>query len=173
MDQVHVIRHKVLVEEKIARQVAQEMGVSRNTVRKYLTVSEPRRNERNVRPRPVFARVKDRIDELLEDWRSRITPKQCITGTRIHRQLRTEGFKVGITVVRDYLRQRRLRAREVSVPLVHHPGEDAQVDFFEVVVDEAGVRRKSWMFLMRLMYSGRDFAWLYDRCDQLAFLDGG
>ena len=22
------------------------------------------------------------------------------------------------------------------------------------------------------MYSGRDFAWLYDRCDQVAFLDG-
>jgi len=25
---------------------------------------------------------------------------------------------------------------------------------------------------MRLMFSGRDFAWLYDRCDQVAFLDG-
>jgi hypothetical protein len=22
------------------------------------------------------------------------------------------------------------------------------------------------------MYSGREFAWLYERCDQLAFLDG-
>ncbi|MBK6848243.1 MAG: transposase [Proteobacteria bacterium] len=28
------------------------------------------------------------------------------------------------------------------------------------------------MFLLRLMYSGRDVAWLYDRCDQTAFLDG-
>jgi transposase len=118
MDQVHVIRHKALVEEKSARQVAGEMGVSRNTVKKYLTLSEPRRNERNPRPRPIFAQVKDRIDELLEEWRLRITPKQCITGTRIHRQLRTEGFKVGITVVRDYLRQRRQRALEVSVPLL-------------------------------------------------------
>jgi hypothetical protein len=25
---------------------------------------------------------------------------------------------------------------------------------------------------MRLMYSGREFAWLYERCDQLALLDG-
>ena len=39
-------------------------------------------------------------------------------------------------------------------------------------MDEAGTRRKAWQFLMRLMYSGRDFAWLYDRCDQLSFLDG-
>ena len=41
-----------------------------------------------------------------------------------------------------------------------------------MTVDEAGTRRKAWQFLMRLMYSGRDFAWLYDRCDQLSFLDG-
>ena len=36
MDQVHVIRHKVLVEGRSARQVAQELRISRRTVRKYL-----------------------------------------------------------------------------------------------------------------------------------------
>ena len=46
------------------------------------------------------------------------------------------------------------------------------MDFFQVTVDEDGIRRKPWKFLMRLMYSGRDFVWLYDHCDQLAFLDG-
>jgi len=25
---------------------------------------------------------------------------------------------------------------------------------------------------MRLMYSGRDFAWIYERQDQISFLDG-
>jgi len=32
--------------------------------------------------------------------------------------------------------------------------------------------RKTWLFLMRLMYSGRDFAWIYERQDQISFLDG-
>src|SRR4029079_12054383 len=45
-------------------------------------------------------------------------------------------------------------------------------DFFEVLIDLAGTRRKAWLFLMRLMYSGRDFAWIYDRQDQISFLDG-
>jgi transposase len=41
-----------------------------------------------------------------------------------------------------------------------------------VVVEVDGERLKAWEFLLRLMYSGREFAWLYERCDQLAFLDG-
>jgi Integrase core domain len=45
------------------------------------------------------------------------------------------------------------------------------VDFFDVVVEEGGQQRHAWKFLMHLMYSGYDFVWLYDRCDQLAFLD--
>ena len=36
MDQVHVVRHKVLVEGRSQRQVARELGISRVTVRKYL-----------------------------------------------------------------------------------------------------------------------------------------
>jgi predicted transcriptional regulator len=83
VDQVHVIRHKVLVEGKSARQVAREMGVSRNTICKYLAQSEPRRTEKTRRPRPVFDQVKDRIDDLLEDWGKRTTRKQRITGTRL------------------------------------------------------------------------------------------
>jgi hypothetical protein len=33
--------------------------------------------------------------------------------------------------------------------------------FFEVLVDIDGRRRQAWLFLMRLMYSGRDFAWMF------------
>jgi DNA-binding transcriptional ArsR family regulator/AraC-like DNA-binding protein len=41
-----------------------------------------------------------------------------------------------------------------------------------VLVDIDGTRRKAWLLLMRLMYSGRDFAWIYERQDQVSFLDG-
>jgi predicted transcriptional regulator len=36
MDQAYVIRHKVLVEGVPVRRVARDLGVSRNTVRRYL-----------------------------------------------------------------------------------------------------------------------------------------
>lgn len=171
MDQVHVIRHKVLVEGQSARSVARQLRVSRNTVRKYLQESVPMRRESGARSRPVLEAVQARLEALVEEWSHRSTAKQRVTGSRLHQALVEEGFRVGVTTVRNYLRERRRRAAEVFVPLVYRPGE-GQVDFFEVMVEEAGQRRKVWKFLLRLMYSGRDFVWFYDRCDQLSFLDG-
>lgn len=171
MDQVHVIRHKVLVEGRSIRSASRELGVSRNTVRKYLKESEPKRRE-GPRARPVLEVVGPRIDALLEEWSRRTTPKQRVTGTRVHQQLVEEGFEVGVSTVRAYLREKRRQASEVYIPLVHRAGDSAQVDFFEVTVEEPGERRKAWKLVVRLMASGRDFAWLYDRCDQVSFLDG-
>lgn len=172
MDQVHVIRHKVLRERLSVRAVARQMGLSRNTVAKYLQVPEPHRHGRRPRPRPVLERVAPHIEELLQEWRGRTTAKQRLTGARLHRQLVEEGYQVGITTVRDYLWEKRRQAAEVYIPLVRRPGEEGQVDFFQVTVDEGEWRRQVWKFLLHLPYSGRDFLWLYDRCDQLSFLDG-
>jgi transposase len=172
MDQVHVIRHKVLREGLSVRAVARQLGLSRNTVAKYLQEPEPRRQERTPRPRPTLERVAPRIEELLQEWQERTTAKQRLTGARLHRQLVEEGYQVGITTVRDYLWEKRRQAAEVYIPLVHRPGEEGQVDFFQVTVDEGECRREVWKFLLRLPYSGRDFLWLYDRCDQLSFLAG-
>src|SRR5215212_5806829 len=171
MEQVHVVRHKILVEGQSIRSVSRQMSISRNTIRKYLKVSEPVRVARQKKPSPVMEMIAPRVEEILSEWRERTTAKQRITGTRIHRQLVEEGYEVGLTTVRNYLREKRRKEAEVFVPLVHRPGEEAQVDFFEVTVEEGDQRRKAWKFVMRLMYSGRDFVRLYDRCDQLSFLD--
>lgn len=170
MDQVHVIRHKVLVEGRSVRSVARELGVSRNTVSKYLEEAVPRRVEQGPRLKPVLERVKARLEELLLSWRT--TRKQRVTGSRLHRQLVEEGHAVGVTTVRNHLREWWRQREEVYVPLVHRPGEEGQVDFFEVTVVVVGVAQKVWKFLLYLPYSGRTFAWLYASCDTLSFLDG-
>jgi hypothetical protein len=63
---------------------------------------------------------------------------------------------------------RRQRA-EVYVPLIHRAGDEAQVDFFEVTVELNGQWHKAWKFLLRLMNWEREFVWLYNRCDTVAF----
>ena len=172
MDKVYVIRHKVIVEGRSIRSVARELGVSRNTVARYLKLSEPVRKESVARPRTVMDKVAPRIDEILEEWKHRLTPKQRLTGTRLHRQLVEDIYQVGITTVRDYLQEKRRRSAEVYIPLVHRPGDEGQMDFFEVTVEESGKLSHVWKLVLRLPYCGRDFLWLYDSCDQLAFLDG-
>ena len=102
-------------------------------------------------------------------WGRRTTPKQRITGTLVHQQLLREGHQVGSTTVRAYLAEQRRARQEVYLPLVWRAGDGAQVDFFEVTVEVAGERLKAWLFVLRLMYSGRDFGWLYERCNQVAF----
>jgi transposase len=172
MDQVHVVRHKVLVEGRAIRAVARELGLSRNTVKHYLTRAAPVRVEAEPRARPVWKKVGERLQELLTESPQWTGGKQRLTATRLHAMLLGEGHVVGVTTVREAVAEWKRRRREVFVPLVYPAGDLAEVDFFEVLVDLAGKREKVWMFVMRLMHSGRDFACLYRRQDQTSFLDG-
>ena len=142
VDQVYVIRRKVLVDGVGIRRVARELGVSRNTVRKYLGEAEPQRRSAAPRARPVFDTVMPRLSALIEEWTPRTEGKQRLTAARLHQELRAEGLEVGRTLVQEVLRERRRQAAEVYVPLVHHAGDEAQVDFFDVRVDVGGERRR-------------------------------
>jgi transposase len=169
MDQVHVVRHKVRVEELPLRQVARELGIARNTVKRYLDDETPIGQRRSTtRSRPVRDAVAGRVAALLADSANWTAGKQRLTATRLHAMLRAEGLGVGATLVKELVHEWRRERQEVFVPLTYRPGELAEVDFFEVVAEVGGERRKSYLFVMRLMFSG----WLYDRQDQVCFLDG-
>ena len=158
MDQVYVIRHRVFVGGRSIRKVAREMSVSRNTVRRYVQGAQPGVRAPTERGSPVKGAVQERALALLEDSPRWTGGKQRLTAARLHQMLLAEGFVVGETVVKEVVREWKRQRQEVFVPLVYGPGDLAQVDFFEVLVDVAGERRKAWMFVMRLMHSGRSSA---------------
>ena len=88
MDRIYVIRHKWHHEGLSIRRIARDLGVSRNTVRKYVDAEgEPQRREAGKRPQPVLAKVRERIDEIVREWGQRTTSKQRITGTLVHQQM--------------------------------------------------------------------------------------
>ena len=106
-------------------------------------------------------------------WAARRTftaGKQRLTATRLWELLRDDGHEVSGRTVRRLVASFRNAEREVTVPLVYAPGELAQVDFFEVWVEVESVRQKAWLFLMRLMHSGRDFAMVCAQQDTTWFL---
>jgi transposase len=152
--------------------VAEEMGCSRNTVRRYLAGAAVGARVPTVRPKPILEGAQARLDALLTESPRWTGGKQRLTARQLWRLLRAEGVTVGETTVKTYVREWKRRRAEVYVPLVYRPGDLAEVDFFEVLVDVAGKRVKAWMFLLRCMASSRDFVWLFPRQDQTCFLEG-
>src|SRR6185369_12349457 len=112
MDQVHVVRHKVLVEGQQIRRVAREMGIARNTVKRYLERPTPMRVEEGPRARPVWDKVGARLEALLAESPRWTGGKQRLTATRLHAMLVTEGLEVGITTVKEAVVEWKRRRRE-------------------------------------------------------------
>ena len=142
MDQVHVVRHKVLVEGRSQRAVARELGLARVTVRRYLEQAVPGRKAEARRPRPVWEAVAERVQAVLTDSVRWTGGKQRLTATRLHELWVAEGHRVGVTVVKDAVAEWKRQRREVFVPLTYRPGDLAEVDFFEVLVDVNGTLSK-------------------------------
>ncbi|HEX8376050.1 MAG TPA: IS21 family transposase, partial [Geminicoccaceae bacterium] len=121
--------------------------------------------------RPKLDAFAATIDRILVADRS-APPKQRHTAKRIHDRLREEhGFAGGYTIVKNYVRERRARVREVFVPLAHPPGH-AQADFGEAVAVIGGVERKVHVFCLDLPHSDAGFVKAYPAERLEAFCDG-
>ncbi len=81
------------------------------------------------------------------------------------------GFPGGYTIVKDYVRERRRRMREMYVPLTHSPGH-AQCDFGQAKAVIGGVGRKIHYFVLDLPHSDECFVKAYPAETTEAFCDG-
>ena len=147
-------------------------GLDRKTVRKMLSFSVPPGYRRSMpRRRPKLDAFTGIIDRILEDDRTS-HHKQRHTAKRIFDRLRDEyGFTGGYTIVKDYVRERRLRSREMFVPL-HHPAGHAQADFGEAMAVIGGVARKVHLLAFDLPHSDACFVKAYPAETTEAFCDG-
>lgn len=154
------------------REAARLFGIDRKTVSKILKHAIPPGYQRSQLPaRPKLDAFVPIIDQILEEDKARIK-KQRHTAKRIHARLRDEhGFTGGITIVTDYVREKKRRSREVFVPLSHAPGH-AQVDFGEALGVIGGVERKLHFFAMALPHSDAIFIKAYLAETTEAFCDG-
>jgi transposase len=166
------IRRAVMVDGLSRREAAKRFGVHRNTITKMLQFSVPPGYRRRERPAskklgPCMAW----IDAILEGDRS-VHKKQRHTAHRIFERLRDEqGFSGGYTIVREYVAEATLRAREMFVPLSHRPGH-AQADFGEADGYIAGKKVRFHYFCMDLPHSDGCFVKAYPAETAEAFCDG-
>ena len=121
--------------------------------------------------RPKIGPYTPVIDRILEDDLN-LPRKQRHTAKRIYDRLRDEyDFGGGYTIVKDYVRERRLRTREMFVSLSHPPGH-AQCDFGEAWAVIGGLKRKVHFFVLDLPHSDAMFVRAYPAETTEAFCDG-
>jgi transposase len=166
------------------RELARRHGVHRRTVREALVSAVPPERKKPARSRRlVLEPVMDRIDAMLrEDLAS--PRKQRHTMRRIYDRLVVEyGFdQACYSTVCSYVGRRRPEiegeAREGrahldgTVPQVHEPGAEAEVDFADVWVRLAGEPARCHMFTLRLSFSGKAVHRVYASQSQEAFMQG-
>ncbi len=162
------------------REISRQTGIARNTVRRYLrgegtpgvyTMSAPR-------AQPARDVIRAQVVAILEaEGRSDAPKKQRLTAARVQRLLETGGKGASLRTVQELVREVRFEQRDqlkhAYLPLAYEPGEDAQVDFFEGVVDDVQDGRvRVFILLVRACFSGRCYAYAAPNQTREALLEG-
>jgi transposase len=117
---------------------------------------------------PSRASKLDEFKPVIDEWlRADLTApkKQRHTVRRIFARLIDEQQMVDVVyeTVRDYVSKRKPQIRaaagrgpsEVFIRQSHHPGEEAEVDFGDVIIELRGEPVKVYLFSLRLSFSGK------------------
>lgn len=177
-------RDRRLDPEVSQRELSRRYGIHRRTVRAALQAAVPPPRKKPARKRAlVLAPAMGWIDAMLREDLS-APRKQRHTARRIYDRLLIEyGFNLAsYSTVCDYVHRRRPQiladAREGrvhlegTVPQVHAPGAEAEVDFADVWVRLAGEPVQCHLFTLRLSYSGKAVHRVYVTQSQEAFMQG-
>ena len=172
MELYRKVRHAYFKEGMSKRGIARHFGISRDSVDKMIVYAVPPGYRRTAPiKRPKLDGFTEIIDAWLEEDRG-VHRKQRHTAKRVFERLRAEhGFTGGYTIVKDYIRERDRRGREVFVPLQHAPGH-AQADFGEAVVMIGGVEQKAHFFAFDLPQSDACYVRAYPAATAEAWVDG-
>lgn len=178
MAQFHRIKFLSEVEGLSQRKIAEKLGISRNTVKKYLNTNTA---PTTVLRKKVYGtkeyseetkRVIPIIDQWLEDEKNN-WKKQKHTAIKIYKRLVDEyDFKGSASNIRKIVAKRRQQIQEVFIPLDFQLGHQFQFDWGEADIILQGRTQRIYLFCFQLSASRMRFikAYLHER--QEAFLDG-
>jgi transposase len=169
------IRREYFLKGKTIKEIARDLKVSRNTVRKVLRSGETSfEYEREVQPRPKLGRWTVEFDELLAANAAKPAREQ-LTLIRLFEDLRGRGYDGGYDAVRRYARrwakERGQAMASAYVPLSFVPGEAFQFDWSHEVVLLSGVTVIVKVAHVRLCHSRMLFVRAYPRETQEMVFD--
>ena len=169
------IRREHFIHGKSIKEIARDLRLSRNTVRKVLRSDETSFSyERQVQPRPKVGRWKEHLDRLLAA-NVEAPARERLTLIRIFEELRALGYDGGYDAIRRYARSwAKLNASATAdafVPLTFAPGEAYQFDWSHEIVVMDGVTTIVKVAHLRLCHSRMMFVRVYPRETQEMVFD--
>jgi transposase len=169
------IRRERFVKGKSIKEIARDLKLSRNTVRKVLRSEETSfAYERDVQPRPKLGRWMTDLDRMLAANADN-PARERLTLIRLFEELRALGYEGGYDAVRRYARNwSRDHASQTAaafVPLSFAPGEAYQFDWSHEIVLMGGVTVTVKVAHMRLCHSRMFFVRAYPRETQEMVFD--
>ena len=175
VDTIGRIRREHFRKGKTIKEIARDLGVSRNTVRKVLRSGETSfEYDRDVQPRPKLGQWMSDFDELLADNAAKPAREQ-LTLIRLFEELRGHGYEGGYDAVRRYARrwskERGQSTAAAYVPLSFAPGEAYQFDWSHEVVLLSGATVIVKAAHVRLCHSRMLFVRAYPRETQEMVFD--
>lgn len=169
------IRYMYVQQKMSQRAIAKELGISRNTVRKYCGGEHvPWERQPYHRETPIVTKeVRDFILQCFAEDEAENIPKQSHTARRIYKRLVDEkDFTGAESTIRRVVREMRQPVKEAFMPLEFDPGEAAQVDWGEATIYLKGEKTKVQLFCYRLCHSADIFVKAFFRQNQESFLEG-
>ena len=126
VDTIARVRREYLVRGRSIREIARELHISRNTVRKILRSGETEFvYERTVQPLPKLGSWRTELDRLLTANAAR-SSRERLTLIRVFEELRVLGYAGGYDAVRRYAaswqREQSAATAAAFVPLSFAPG---------------------------------------------------
>ena len=169
------IRREHLIKGKSIKEIARDLKISRNTVRKVLRSGETSFSyEREIQPRPKLGRWKAELDRMLTANTSN-PARERLTLIRLFEELRALGYEGGYDAVRRYARswsrEHASQMADAYVPLTFAPGEAYQFDWSHEIVVMNGVTTIVKVAHVRLCHSRMMFVRAYPRETQEMVFD--
>ena len=169
------IRREHFIHGKSIKEIARDLRLSRNTVRKVLRPDETSFSyERQVQPRPKLGRWKEQLDRLLAA-NVEAPARERLTLIRIFEELRALGYDGGYDAIRRYARSwaktNASATADAFVPLTFAPGEAYQFDWSHEIVVMDGVTTIVKVAHLRLCHSRMMFVRVYPRETQEMVFD--
>lgn len=175
VETIKKVRLAALRDMKPIKQIAKDLHLSRNTVRKILREDLTEiRYVRKSQPRPALAAFIELLERRLSEDKN-LPRKRRRNAVKLYEEIKQEGYVGSYDSVQRYVRawrrQQEVLSTQAYVPLVFEPGEAFQFDWSHEDVELGGLPATVKVAHIRLCYSRMSLVIAYPRETQEMVFD--